>query len=284
MSSGCSYPGRKIAVNKIPKRIIQIWGGGRELPLLSRAAAVSAQLLNPDFEYVLFDDAMMNHLVRTNFPQYKKMIDCDRLPAQKYDLFKYLAVYRLGGIYLDFDVLLANGFSDLLDFGCVFPFGGITVNPFLRNRGQDWEVGTYAFGAAAGHPFIRAVIENCIRAQEDPSSLDAMLMSVPKMFRESYYALYSTGPGLVSRTLAEYPYAATDITILFPDDVCDPVHWGRFGPFGVHLVNDSRQNSSSPVQRNLQRYWYSRKLKKSLKKSKCLSLNRQEISSALPFS
>ena len=55
------------------------------------------------------------------------------------------------------------------------------------------------------------------------------------MFREEYYVLNTTGPGLVSRTLAEYPDAAKQVKVLFPENVCDSTNWHRFGTFGVHL-------------------------------------------------
>src|SRR5438105_2901732 len=32
---------------------------------------------------------------------------------------------------------------------------------------MDWDLGNYAFGAAAGHPLLRAISDNCVRAQTD---------------------------------------------------------------------------------------------------------------------
>jgi mannosyltransferase OCH1-like enzyme len=49
--------------SRIPQRIIQIWGGGADLPFLGRCSSVNLKLLNPDFEYVLFDDGKMEKLV-----------------------------------------------------------------------------------------------------------------------------------------------------------------------------------------------------------------------------
>ena len=66
--------------------------------------------------------------------------------------------------------------QDLLDFGCVFPFEELTINMFLRREyGMDWEIGNYAFGAAAGHPFLHAIIKNCVRAQKDPEWVQPMM-------------------------------------------------------------------------------------------------------------
>src|SRR4029077_5545531 len=137
------------------------------------------------------------------------------------DFFRYLAIYRLGGFYFDLDVILATDLSPLLPTGCVFPFEGLTLSRLLRSYGMDWEIGNYAFGATPGHPFLEAVIENCVRAQKDPSWVKPMMRGLPFFFRDECLVLNTTGPGLLSRTLAENAELATTVTVLFPDDVCD---------------------------------------------------------------
>jgi hypothetical protein len=86
---------------------------------------------------------------------------------------------------------------------------------------MDWEIGNYAFGASAGHPFLEAVIQNCIRAQRDPDWVAPMMRGTPFLSKDEFYVLNTTGPGLVSRTLAENPELAMNVEVLFPDDVCD---------------------------------------------------------------
>lgn len=221
---------------RIPKRIIQIWGGGKEMPLLGKAAAANVKLLNPEFEYLLFDDERIERFIDEHFPEYRGVLDSFRLPIQRYDFLRYLIIYRLGGFYFDLDVFLALNLSELLDSGCVFPFEALTINPFLRREyGMDWEIGNYAFGAEAGHPFLRAIIENCVRAQKDQDWVRPMIGPIPRMIREEFRVLYTSGPGLVTRTLAEYPDAEKRVEILFPKNVCDQQTWSRFGAYGIHL-------------------------------------------------
>ena len=45
--------------------------------------------------------------------------------------------------------------------------------------------------------------------------------------------LATTGPGLVSRTLAEYPAAGEQVKVLFPEDIFDRNSWHCFGAYGV---------------------------------------------------
>ncbi|MGE0024281.1 MAG: glycosyltransferase family 32 protein, partial [Hyphomicrobium sp.] len=82
----------------IPRRIIQT-DKSADLPLLGRAVQASMRLLNPDFEYVFFDDAAVERFIDDEFPQYRALYDSFPVRIQRFDFFRYLAVYRLGGFY-----------------------------------------------------------------------------------------------------------------------------------------------------------------------------------------
>jgi inositol phosphorylceramide mannosyltransferase catalytic subunit len=120
---------------------------------------------------------------------------------------------------------------------------------------MDWEVGNYAFGATAGHPFLQAIIQNCVRAQQQPDWADTMLRSIPRMFRREEFVLATTGPGLVSRTLAEYPRANEQVKVLLPENIFDRNSWYCFGSYGVHLQIGGWRKRESLVPRVLRRYW-----------------------------
>jgi hypothetical protein len=257
----------EIMTEKIPRRIIQT-DKSRDLPLLARAATTNLRLLNPDFEYLFFNDAQVEEFIDAEFPQYRPVFDSFSVRIQRYDLFRYLAVYRFGGFYFDTDVLLASSLEDLLGFGCVFPFEHLSVLSFLcKEYGMDWEIGNYAFGAAAGHPFLEAIIKNCVRAQQHPEWVEAMMKSIPRMFRSEYFVLATTGPCLLSRTLAEFPGACDQVEVLFPEDVCDPNSWFCFGAYGVHLQVGTWRKRKGLVRRVLHRLWESRTRKALLKES-----------------
>jgi hypothetical protein len=243
---------------KIPRRIIQVWGKSADLPLLAKAAATNVRLLNPDFEYLFFDDARIEEFIDAEFPEYRTVFDSFSAQIQRYDFFRYLAIYRFGGFYFDTDVLLASSLDDLLGFGCVFPFEHLSIHSFLcKEYGMDWEIGNYAFGAAAGHPFLYAIIKNCVRAQQNPEWVEAMMKSIPRMFRGEYFVQDTTGPGLVSRTLAEYPGACDQVKVLFPEDVCDPSTWYCVGVYGVHLQVGTWRKRNGVARRVLHRLWES---------------------------
>jgi inositol phosphorylceramide mannosyltransferase catalytic subunit len=201
-----------------------------------------------------------------HYPDYLSVFHAFRYPIQRIDFFRYLAIYKLGGFYFDLDVFLASSLDDLLDNSCVFPFEELTVNSFFQQEyGLDWEIGNYAFGAAPGHPYLNSIIQNCIRAQNEPDWANQMLRSLPRMLHDRYYVLSTTGPGLITRTLAEHPNAAAQVTVLFPENVCDPKTWHRFGTHGVHMMEGSWVSRKGIIYKLYTRAWDMWMIKKVLK-------------------
>jgi inositol phosphorylceramide mannosyltransferase catalytic subunit len=264
----------------IPRRLIQT-GRDRNLSLKQRAFGTNLRLLNPEYEWRFFDDADVQRFVYREFPQYCRVFDSFKYPVQRYDLFRYLAVYQLGGFYFDLDVLLATELSALRSAGCVFPFEGLTFSRLLRGYGMDWEIGNYAFGATAGHPFLEAVIENCARAQRDPSWVQPMFRGVPALSKAEHYVLYTTGPGLLSRTLAENPALARTLTVLFPDDVCDVQSWNRFGDFGIHFMDGSWRQNTSVLRRRLAQRWEAWTMERLIRESRRLGVTRRLVAAPI---
>jgi hypothetical protein len=249
----------------IPKRIIQT-AKSRELPLTEKAAVGTVRSLNPDYEYMFFDDLQVDAFIAAQDRMHQQAFRSFRIPIQRYDFFRYLAIYQFGGFYFDTDVLLASGVDALLQHDCVFPYEELTLYAFLREEcGMDWEIGNYAFGAAPGHPFIERIIENCHRAQRDPAWAQQMLGSIPALFQRDFLVFCTTGPGLISRTLAEYGDASASVTVLFPGDVCDSGTWHQFGEYGVHAMQGSWLRKGSLLRQRLLMLWRARERRIALK-------------------
>jgi hypothetical protein len=258
----------------IPRRIIQT-GKSRDLPPLARASAKTLQLLHPDWEYLFFDDADVTRFIATEFPQHQRVFDSFPHRIQRFDFFRYLAVLRFGGFYFDLDVLLAEELTPLLPHAAVFPFEELTLNRYLRERcATDWEIGNYAFGAAAGNPFLAAVVENCVRAQHDDAWAAQLTRGIPALFRSRFEVLNTTGPGLVTRTLAEQTAVASDVKILFPDDVCDSRQWHQFGTFGVHLMEASWRDGGNFLEAKAALLWENWTRRRHLAQSRTLGHTR----------
>ena len=235
----------------IPRRIIQTHKG-RDLPLLERAAVATVKAHARDFEYIFFDDQEVADFMNSECHELRALFYAFPYRIQRYDFFRYLAVYRLGGFYFDTDILVGSELTALTGYSSVFAFERLTWSDFLREKyGMDWEIGNYAFGAAAGHPFLAAIIDNCLRAQREPGWSAAMVDEYPRLVRKQFEVLCTTGPGLVSRTFAEGPRGADEIRFLFPEDICDRRGWNRFGDFAIHLMQSSWRQPYGPVRRRL---------------------------------
>jgi inositol phosphorylceramide mannosyltransferase catalytic subunit len=139
---------------------------------------------------------------------------------------------------------------------------------------MDWEIGNYAFGAAPGHPFLEAVIQNCVRAQGEPSWVEPMMAGAPPLSGSEYFVLNTTGPGLLSRTLAEESKLAEMVTVLFPDDVCEIGSWHTFGDLGVHAMDGSWRSKRSFLPRKFGQYCEAWQLQRLLKQSRKLGRAR----------
>ncbi|MCC6365718.1 MAG: hypothetical protein IT165_19565 [Bryobacterales bacterium] len=203
-----------------------------------------------------FDDAMVDAFIEEQLPEHRAAYRSFPYRIQKYDFFRYLAVYRYGGFYLDLDMFLARSLTPLLSCECVWPFEELSAIRYLWSQfTMDWQIGNYAFGSIQSHPFLAAVIDNCLRAQADATWVKPMLNAIPSPFRKQFYILNTTGPGLVSRTCAENPLLANRLTVLFPDDVRDPCTWHQFGPFGVHHMLGSWRDKQNFLSLRLTRLW-----------------------------
>jgi len=262
----------------IPQRIIQT-NKTRDLLPFAKAGAANLKLLHPDWEHLFFDDEEVGRFISSEFPKYKGIFESFPRKIQRFDFFRYLAIYRFGGFYFDLDVFLYEDLGGLLAHGGVFPFEELTLNRFLRNHlGIDWEIGNYAFGASARHPFMEAAIENCVRAQRDPGWLAPMMKGIPPFFRSEFYVLNTTGPGLLTRTLVENPGLRKSVTVLFPDDVCDSRTWHQFGRYGVHLMNGSWRERGNFLWRRLAMRWESSVRRRMLAQSQTLGKTRSQFS------
>ena len=102
-----------------------------------------------------------------------------------------------------------------------------------------------------------------------------MLAGVPPLSRAEHRIMSTTGPGLLSRTLAESPASAAEMTVLFPEDVCDVRSWNVFGSFGVHLMEGSWRPGVSLLRRRIAQKWEARVMNAIVRDSRRLGKTRR---------
>jgi hypothetical protein len=99
----------------IPKVVYQTWKS-KNLPFDYQQIVQHNQLLNPEYQFVLFDDNDLNQFFQDDtIPQnwrqaFFKINPCYG-PARA-DLFRYIVIYYYGGIYLDIKVKCRKPFRE----------------------------------------------------------------------------------------------------------------------------------------------------------------------------
>jgi len=107
------------------------------------------------------------------------------------------------------------------------------------------------------------------------------MQGIPRLFRAEFHVLNTTGPGLVSRTIAENPHLTKEMTILFPEDVCDESTWHQFGNFGVHAQEGSWRSGGSYLRRRLANLWEVWARRRALEESRLRGKIRQPVVNAI---
>ncbi len=175
--------------------------------------------LNPGWTHRFYDEGERAAFIHENYgPEvlgYYLRISKD-YGAARADLFRYLALYLMGGVYLDvksgaslpFDEVLRPYDSYLLSHwknGPESPFHNWGIHPELsgmkRGEFQQWFIAT-----VPGHPFLKSVIEHVL------SNIDRY---VPGIHRTGAHAVFRvTGPIAYSLAilplLDRYPHRMVD--------------------------------------------------------------------------
>jgi hypothetical protein len=158
----------------IPRRLHQIYLSG-EPPAPLRANVDALRALNPSWDHRLYNAAAAERFIADEYGpailrRYRAI--APGYGAARADLFRYLLIYRLGGVYLDvksgadepFDAVLGPDDAFIVAQWDNAPGGthfNTALHPELREVAggefQQWHV-----IAAPGHPFLRAVIERVL--------------------------------------------------------------------------------------------------------------------------
>lgn len=158
----------------IPKIIHQTFYD-RALPAEIQKNVDKLKGLNPEWEYRFYDDTDIMNFINSNYPplvsDYFLRLN-KSYGAARADLFRYLLMYKCGGVYLDIKS------SSTKPFNGIFQPDDRYLLSFWRNRDgekfegwgkhdelSDLENGEYQqwhIACAPGHPFLKAVIENVL--------------------------------------------------------------------------------------------------------------------------
>jgi len=161
----------------IPKLIHQIYfNAQQEMPSVLQENIQKIRAMNPGWEHKVYDDREIADFIATVYGrrvlEYFLRIN-PSYGAARADLFRYLLMYKRGGVYLDIKSTLIRPLDEVLlpDDVCILSrWRNNSGGPFERwgrhaalkqvggNEFQQWHI-----VAAAGHPFLRAVSERVLQ-------------------------------------------------------------------------------------------------------------------------
>lgn len=154
---------------EIPKKIHQTHHTKEFLPEIS-ANIQKMKKLNPNWTYRFYDDKEAEEYIKKFFPDVLAtyLLINPNYGAAKADLFRYLLMYREGGVYLD----IKSSFSKSLD-SVIVKSDRMILSHWSSDKahwGRHPEIdnpkGEFKqcfIIAVPGHPFLKSVIENVLR-------------------------------------------------------------------------------------------------------------------------
>lgn len=96
---------------KIPKIIWQTFKTN-QVPLIMRDYVDSWITKNPEYKYRFFDDQDIQNFLKTHFPDYYEPYNRIKFGSSKADLWRYLIIYKYGGVYADLDCRCNNSLRE----------------------------------------------------------------------------------------------------------------------------------------------------------------------------
>ena len=203
--------------NSIPKNIYRTYYD-LELAKKFNKAYQKTKENNLELKEKIFDDDMIDEYIKNNFSNriYNayKSINQDYGPA-KADFFRYLIIYKEGGIYLDIKSALIKNIDDILEKNNLiiskgkanpYPFYYGLINQYKNSYNWSYfskvnyygEYNNWCIISPAGNEVLAKVIKQMV------SNIEYGLEHQNKYNNGEYSVLALTGPIMFSRVIVEY--------------------------------------------------------------------------------
>ncbi|MDR2147027.1 MAG: glycosyltransferase [Tannerella sp.] len=190
----------------IPHIIHQVWESGTErLPKEFAQFAGSWKEHHPEWQYEFWDKKRMDTFVRTYYPKFAGIYFGYRFNAQRWHAIRYLILFKMGGVYVDFDTECLESMDKHIE-GKTFCFG-LDPEEHARMLHQPFLISDAWIASESNHPFLKQIIERLA----DTTSAAADRINI---------VLETTGTLMLSKTY--HNYSGKDEITLFPASVTSP--------------------------------------------------------------
>lgn len=152
---------------KIPFKIHQTYYS-RDLELDIYQTCMTIKNMNPEYNYYFYtDDDCREYIQREYPPEYLKAYDMVIPGAYKADVFRYLLLYREGGVYMDCKSSTMVALRDFIPKNATFAV--------FRDRPEGALLNSF-MAVTPGHPIVKKVIDmtisNILQQKYNNNSLD----------------------------------------------------------------------------------------------------------------
>ena len=172
-----------------PKIIHQIWDGE---PLSDFFLQLSEtwKTHHPTWKYEFWDSDRIEAFVNNNYPHLAAIYFNFQYDMQRWDFIRYLILYKMGGMYVDFDYECLESFDNCLTKDKFY----FAIEPELHSRsfGKDVCLNGALMITPPYHPFLECVI--------------AYLETTPVKYTGNKFhdVLYSTGPLMLTNLYEKF--------------------------------------------------------------------------------
>ena len=152
----------KESLKYIPKKIFQLVSDKKKIDKKFKDNIAYIKKLNPDWTYTLMDDSDILEYLRKYYPEmivYYNRIN-PKYGAARADFFRYLLIYREGGVYLDLKSAMQYPLSKIIhpnDQYILSHWNCPCQKTVLKN--DDGEFQQWHVISMPKHPFLKAVID-----------------------------------------------------------------------------------------------------------------------------
>lgn len=179
----------------IPKVIYQTWYT-KSLPKPIQVSIERMMEQNPNYTHQLYDDVDIETFIANNFDSniltaYKSLT----VGAAKADLWRYLMLYKNGGVYLDVDSVIYGKLDDLIIDDCAIISREKNYGKFVQ----------WCLIYPANHPILKICIDKCIFNITNKTTNDILELTGPVVYSQSIreyfgdYEIYSRDDSYINQ-------------------------------------------------------------------------------------
>lgn len=166
----------------IPKIIHQTWKT-LDVPDEWKDAVDSCKNKHKEYKHIIWSHEMMENFVKTEYPDFYDVYMSYTYDIQRCDAFRYLVLYKYGGIYLDMDIICKKKLDSLLEYDIVLAKSS-NIESFYTNS---------FIMVIPNHPFIKFCIDNL------PHYVNSFYY-----FGKHWHVMNSTGPHFLTKIVKKY--------------------------------------------------------------------------------